>query len=322
MHLINADLHSHSTASDGTLAPAELAARAAAQGVELWSLTDHDTVDGQDEARTAAVDAGIAYLAGVEISVSFADETVHVVGLGVDPDDDALRAGLAATRRGRRERAREMAASLARAGIAGAFEGALRHVGNPELISRTHFARFLVDTGVCPDTHAVFKRFLKPGLPGFVPHAWARLGEALRWIHGAGGLAVIAHPGRYGRFSPSAEYALFSEFVAHGGQAVEVMTGSHDAAERLRYGQTALEFGLLASRGSDFHSPGESRTELGALPDLPGLLAPVWSALRHRVHGRPPWGETDRTATATATATVGAAAGAAAGKAAGKPGLA
>lgn len=300
MHLINADLHSHSTASDGTLAPAELAARAAAQGVELWALTDHDTVDGQHAARSAALDLGMAFLAGVEVSVSFAGETVHVVGLGIDPDDDALRAGLAATRRGRRERAREMAASLARAGITGAFEGALRHVGNPELIARTHFARYLVEAGFCPDTHAVFKRFLKPGLPGFVPHAWARLGEALRWIHGAGGLAVIAHPGRYGRFSPSAEFALFSEFVAHGGQAVEVMTGSHDAAERLRYAQTALEFGLLASRGSDFHSPSESRTELGALPDLPGQLAPVWSALRHRIHGQLPAQTAGRTAPAQA----------------------
>ncbi len=284
-HLTNADLHSHSTASDGTLAPGAVAARAAAAGVELWALTDHDELSGQAEAREAALDAGMAYLAGVEISVSFAGETVHIVGLGVDPGDDALRAGLLATRGGRHERARQMAAGLAAVGIAGAYEGALRHVGNPELVSRTHFARFLVESGHCADTHDVFRRYLTEGKPGYVPHQWARLGDAVRWITGAGGVAVIAHPARY-RFGPSAEYALFSEFVAHGGRAVEVMTGSHSEAERQRYAGTAREFGLLASRGSDFHDPDESRTALGALPDLPGTLQPVWLALQQRVQRR------------------------------------
>lgn len=286
MHLINADLHSHSTVSDGTLAPSQLAARAAAAGVQLWALTDHDELDGLTEAREAALAHGIAFLAGTEISVSFADETVHIVGLGIDPENAALRAGLAATRAGRRERAQEMAAGLARVGLPGAFEGALAYVGNPELISRTHFARWLVERGVCADTHAVFRRYLTPGHPGYVPHRWAGLGEAVRWITGAGGVAVIAHPGRYGRFTPTVEYALFTEFVAHGGRGVEVLTGSHNEAERLRYADTALEFGLLASRGSDFHSPEESRTDLGGLPDLPGRLTPVWSALAHRIQGR------------------------------------
>lgn len=287
MHLLNADLHSHSTVSDGTLSPAALAARAAAQGIDLWSLTDHDEVGGQSEARAAALAHGMAYLAGVEVSVTFAEETVHIVGLGVDPDDPTLRAGLAATRDGRRERAREMADSLAQAGIGGALEGALAYVGNPDLISRTHFARFLVDSGVCPDTYTVFRRYLSPGNPGYVPHRWASLRDAVRWIVDAGGLAVIAHPGRYTRLSPSAEYALFSEFVAHGGRGVEVMTGSHSDAERLRFADMAVEFGLLASRGSDFHSPDESRTELGSLPALPGRLTPVWQALQHRISWPP-----------------------------------
>ena len=282
VHLINADLHSHSLVSDGTMTPAALAQRAHAQGVELWALTDHDETGGLAEARATAAALGMSWLSGVEVSVSFAGETVHIVGLGFDADDEALRQGLQATRGGRRQRARQMADGLAQAGVDGAFEGALRYVSNPELITRTHFARFLVDSGVCNETHEVFRRFLTEGKPGYVPHQWARLGDAVRWITQAGGVAVIAHPARY-RFSPSAEYALFSEFVAHGGQGVEVMTGSHSEPERIRYADMALEFGLLASRGSDFHSPTESRTELGSLPDLPGRLTPVWEALEHRV---------------------------------------
>jgi len=281
-HLTNADLHCHSTVSDGTLEPGAVAARAAAQGVELWALTDHDELSGQTRARDAALALGMAYLAGVEVSVSFLGQTVHIVGLGVDPLDDALLGGLAATRGGRDARARLMAEGLAGAGISGAYEGALQYVGNPELVSRTHFARWLVERGICADTHEVFRRFLVAGKPGYVPHRWAALGDAVRWITGAGGVAVIAHPARY-RFTPTEDFALFTEFCGHGGQAVEVMTGSHSADEQRRYADTAHEFGLLASRGSDFHAPGESRTEFGSLPDLPGHLKPVWLALQQRV---------------------------------------
>jgi hypothetical protein len=282
VHLLNADLHSHSTVSDGTLEPEVLARRARDQGVELWALTDHDEIGGQHRAAQAARAAGLDYLTGCEISVTFADVTVHIVGLGFDADDPALCAGLQATRGGRAARAQEMAGGLARAGIPGAYEGALRYAGNPDLVSRTHFARFLVDAGVCADTHEVFRRYLTEGKPGYVPHRWARLGDAVRWITGAGGVAVIAHPARY-PFTPTVEYALFTEFVAHGGRGVEVITGSHSTAEQAKYADMALEFNLLASRGSDFHAPGESRTELGALPDLPGRLQPVWTALQHRV---------------------------------------
>ncbi len=282
MHLLNADLHSHSNVSDGTLSPEQLAERAHAGGVELWSLTDHDEIAGQPRARDAALALGIDYLSGTEISVTFAGQTVHIVGLGFDTENATLAEGLAKTRAGRRARAQQMAEGLAAVGIAGALEGALKYVGNPELVSRTHFARFLVETGVCPDTHSVFRRYLTEGHPGYVPTRWAGLGEAVRWITQAGGIAVIAHPGRY-KFTPTEEYALFTEFIAHGGRGVEVMTGSHSAAEHIRYADTALEFGLLASRGSDFHAPGESRTELGSLPDLPGRLTPVWEALEARL---------------------------------------
>lgn len=280
--LTNADLHCHSDVSDGTLTPESLAARARGNGVELWALTDHDEVGGQHRAMAAAQREGLNYLTGTEISVSFADVTVHIVGLGFDPDDAALKAGLAATRGGREARAREMAEQLALVGIRGAFEGALRYVGNPDLISRTHFARYLVETGVCGDTHEVFRHYLAEGKPGFVPHRWARLGDAVRWITQAGGMAVIAHPARY-RYTPTEEYALFSEFKQHGGQGVEVVTGSHTAAEYEKYAAMAQEFDLYASRGSDFHSPEESRTDLGTLPGLPGALKPIWEALEHRV---------------------------------------
>ena len=282
MNLLNADLHCHSTVSDGTLAPEALAARAKANGVELWALTDHDEVGGQHRAIAAARELGLDYLTGCEISVTFADVTVHIVGLGFDPDDPQLVQGLAATRGGRSDRAREMSEALAKVGIKGAYEGALRYVGNPDLISRTHFARFLVDSGVCADTSEVFRRFLTDGKPGFVPHRWAKLGDALRWIREAHGIAVIAHPARY-RFTPTEEYALFTEFKAHGGQGVEVITGSHSAAEAVKYADMAVEMGLLASRGSDFHAPDESHTDLGALPDLPGQLTPVWQALQERI---------------------------------------
>ena len=279
---MNADLHCHSNVSDGTLEPEALAARAKGNGVELWALTDHDEVRGQQRARDAALAAGLPYLTGTEISVTFIDVTVHIVGLGFDADDAALQAGLAATRGGRTERAKEMAAGLAKLGIKGAYEGALKFVGNPDLISRTHFARHLVEAGVCRDTQDVFRKYLVEGKPGYVPHRWATLRDAVSWITQAGGVAVVAHPARY-HFTANEEYALFTEFKSHGGRGIEVVTGSHSSAEAARYAEVAVEFDLLASRGSDFHSPGESHADLGSLPQLPGHLKPVWEALEHRV---------------------------------------
>jgi len=281
-HLINADLHCHSNVSDGTLSPEDVAARAHRNGVQLWALTDHDEVGGQSRARAAAHALGMDYLTGTEISVSFAQQTVHIVGLGFDENHPALVEGLASTRGGRERRARDMADDLARVGIKGAFEGALKYVGNPDLISRTHFARYLVEIGVCNDTHDVFKRYLTEGKPGYVEHRWARLSDAVHWITDAGGVAVIAHPGRYD-FTPNEEYALFTEFKGHGGRGVEVVTGSHTQSEYGKYADMAIEFDLLASRGSDFHDPAESHTDLGTLPDLPGQLTPVWEALGHRI---------------------------------------
>ena len=279
---LNADLHCHSVISDGTLTPEALAERAKAQGVELWALTDHDEISGLARAAAAAGTVGLPYLTGVEISVTFIEQTVHIVGLGFDPENQALQMGLRQTRGGRGQRALDMSEGLARVGIHGAYEGALKFAGNHDLISRTHFARFLVESGVCRETNEVFRKYLTEGKPGFVEHRWATLKDAVRWITEAGGIAVIAHPARY-KFSATEEFALFSEFKNHGGQAVEVVTGSHTPAEYVSYAAIATEFGLAASRGSDFHSPLESHTELGTLPPLPAHLTPVWELLAARI---------------------------------------
>jgi predicted metal-dependent phosphoesterase TrpH len=273
--MLNADLHCHSNVSDGTLAPAELAVRAKANGVELWALTDHDEVGGIAEAREAAAALGLRFVAGVEISVTWAGKTVHIVGLDIDENAPALIDGLASVRGGRVMRGREIADQLGRAGIAGAFEGALRHADNPEMLGRTHFARFLVEAGVRPSMTEVFRDFLVEGKPGFVPHRWATLEQAVGWIRSAGGQAVIAHPGRYA-FSELQRNVLIDSFRDLGGVGIEVVTGSHTPDQYGEYARVAQQAGLLASRGSDFHGPSESRVDLGTLPPLPAGLSPVW----------------------------------------------
>ncbi len=273
--MLNADLHCHSNVSDGTLAPAELAARAKTNGVELWALTDHDEVGGIAEAREAAAALDLRFVAGVEISVTWAGKTVHIVGLDIDENDGTLREGLASVRGGRVLRGREIAAQLAQAGIAGAFDGALRHADNPEMLGRTHFARFLVEAGVRPSVTEVFRDFLVEGKPGFVPHSWATLAQAVSWIRAAGGQAVIAHPGRY-PFTDLQRNALIDSFRELGGVGIEVVTGSHTPDQYGTYARVAQQAGLLASRGSDFHGPDESRADLGSLPPLPAGLSAVW----------------------------------------------
>jgi 3',5'-nucleoside bisphosphate phosphatase len=273
--MLNADLHSHSNISDGVLTPAALAARAKTNGVELWALTDHDEVSGIPEARKAATELGLRYVPGVEISVTWAGKTIHIVGLNIDETNDTLVQGLAATRNGRERRAQEIADQLATAGIPDAFNGALKFAGNPDLIARTHFARYIIELGLYPDMGAVFRHYLIEGKPGYVAHRWATLTEAVAWILGAGGVAVIAHPGRY-KFTDLAFDALFNEFKQLGGTAIEVKTGSHTVAQYDYYATIADQYGFLASCGSDFHCPDESHIDLGALPPLPVHLLPVW----------------------------------------------
>lgn len=273
--MLKVDLHCHSNVSDGVLAPAAVAAYARKSGVDAWALTDHDEIKGIKTARAAAGDIGMRFVAGVEISITWAGETVHIVGLQIDEDNPALVQGLHDTRSGRDRRAREISAQLEQAGIPAAFEGALKYVGNPDLMSRTHFARYLVEIGACESTAEVFRKYLTEGKPGYVPHRWATLEQAVGWIRGAGGIAVIAHPGRY-KFTPVMEGALFDEFRQLGGSAIEVVTGSHTPDQYPVYAELARRYGFLASRGTDFHAPGESRIEFAQLPPLPAGLTPVW----------------------------------------------
>lgn len=271
----NFDLHTHSNVSDGLLPPADLVARAAGAGVTTLALTDHDDVAGLLPARQAAVEHGITLVNGVEISVTWRKRTIHIVGLHVDPAHTQLLAGLAAIREGRKLRAERMAESLDKAGIPGSLEGAYRYVDNVEIIGRTHFARFLVHAGYAKDVRTVFRHYLVAGKPGYVPHEWAALDDAVGWIVAAGGMAVLAHPGRYdlGRqLMPE----LIAEFKAAGGVALEVVTGSHTPDQYGLFARYAREFDLLASRGSDFHGPGESYVEPGALPPLPADVTPIW----------------------------------------------
>ncbi len=276
LHRLNVDLHCHSTVSDGVLSPDVLAHRAKANGVDVWALTDHDEVGGIALARATARDLDLHYVTGVEISVTWAGKTIHIVGLNFDETNTELVLGLAKTRSGRQRRAEDMAADLARVGIPNCYEGALKYVGNPDLISRSHFARYLVEIGVCPDVSSVFKSYLADGKPGFVPHRWASLGEAVNWIRGAGGVAVIAHPGRYD-LSLVAHDEFLREFKHLGGLGIEVITGSHTPDQYEEYAKIATRYGFLASRGSDFHAPDENLPDLGQLPDLHRDLNPVWS---------------------------------------------
>ncbi len=284
----NIDLHTHSTRSDGTLTPTALVQRARANGVDVLALTDHDILDGLAEAGQTAGNA-LTLIPGVEISVTWAGHTIHIVGLRIDPANAALQAGLSANRDGRSMRAREIAAALERHGVPGAYEGALRFAANPGLIARSHFGRYLVAQGICSCQREVFDHWLVEGKPGFVPQRWASLADAVGWIRGAGGTAVLAHPGRYQRLDETRLWALAEDFVAAGGEAIEVVAGGHGPEEMARFARWARRLCIRASRGSDFHDPAESRCDVGQAPPLPPGLVPVWTdwpEVQARVHQR------------------------------------
>ena len=272
---INADLHCHSNVSDGKLEPEAVVQRAKDFGVEVLALTDHDELKGLARASAEAKVQGLTFVHGVEVSVTWAGTTIHIVGLNIDPHNETLANSLRSVRSGRALRAQEMAAKLEKLGIPNAYEGALKFVGNPDLIARTHFARYLVEAGVCTDMHQVFDKYLGDGKPAHIQQDWAKLSDAVSWIVGAGGTAVVAHPVRY-RFNDVKMWAFFQEFKDAGGKAIEVISGSHTKADYVRYANYAREFGFLGSRGSDFHAPYETHIELGAVPALPDSVKPVW----------------------------------------------
>lgn len=272
--MLNIDLHCHSNVSDGVLPPAEVVARAAANGVHALALTDHDDVGGVAVAQAAADEAGLTLIPGVEISVSWGGQTVHIVGLRIDPTHPQLAAGLYDIRLGRIERAQRMGADLARSGIVGAYEGAYAYAANKQMVGRTHFARWLVAQGHAPDMRSAFRRFLTRGNPGYVEHEWTSLENAVAWIRASGGVAVIAHPGRYA-FNARELHLLLDAFRALGGEGIEVITGSHHPSEYGKFADLARAFGLRASRGADFHAPGEG-VDIGRLPALPHYCQPIW----------------------------------------------
>lgn len=271
----NFDFHCHSTVSDGLLPPHAVAERAAANGVDLWSLTDHDDLGGQGAAREAAEALGMRFVSGVEISIEWKDRPIHIVGLGVEVVHPALCGGLDALRSGRLERARRMGEALAAIGIPGVFDGAMRYVTNPSLISRAHFGRYMVSIGIARDLPSLFLHYLTPGKPGYVDHRWATLEEAVGWISAAGGVAVVAHPGRY-KMSGAGMRRFLDDFRDVGGQGIEVTCGSHSPDHVMHFARLARHYAFHASRGSDFHGPQESYVDLGRLPALPEDLKPVW----------------------------------------------
>ncbi len=271
-----ADLHSHSRYSDGTLAVSDLVNLAKSRGVDLLALTDHDALEGMAEAQAAAATAGLQWVAGAEVSAEWQRIPVHILGLRIDAGHAGLHAALQTTRDLRKVRAQAMSDSLAEAGIADVLAGALTYVPNPDLISRTHFARYLVDAGVCGSFGEVFGRFMKPGKPGYVEQRWLPMTDAISIIHAAGGRAVLAHPGRYDVDSQGGVNALLQAFTDAGGDGVEVVCAAHHPSEWAQFGALARRFGLLASIGSDFHSHAESRVKFGDLPRLSPNLKPVW----------------------------------------------
>jgi 3',5'-nucleoside bisphosphate phosphatase len=281
----NFDLHNHSNCSDGAHSPDELVRIARDAGATVLALTDHDCTHGLATAAEAAARSGIGFVPGVEISVTWEEGTIHIVGLAIDAANPTLAAGLASIRDGRISRGHEMARDFDSAGIKGTFEGAYALAENKEMLGRTHFARYLVQQGVVSSISRAFERFLVKGRPGYVAHDWAKLADAVSWIRAAGGVAVIAHPGRY-KITPEAMRRLITEFKAAGGEGIEVVTGSHTTDQYRQYARLAREYGLLASRGADFHGLGESPFRPGTLPPLPADLTPVWSrwAAAHSTH--------------------------------------
>jgi predicted metal-dependent phosphoesterase TrpH len=272
---VSYDLHTHSTVSDGSYSPAELVRQAHAAGVTHLALTDHDCTNGLAEAQAAAELIGLRLIPAVEISTTWNGKSIHVVGLNIDPACQELQTGLLKLQSLRLSRAQEMGLRLEKKGIAGGFAAASALAGTG-MITRTHFARFLAGAGLAASVRDVFDHYLVQGKPGYVPTEWAGLDEAVGWIKTAGGVAVVAHPQRY-KLTGNWLARLLREFKSAGGEALEVIAGSTSLGDLQSSASAARRHGLLASVGSDFHSPDNVWLKLGSLPQLPADLTPVWS---------------------------------------------
>jgi len=270
----NYDLHCHSSFSDGTLPVEALVHYAVEQGVDVLALTDHDSTEGIALAQSAAASTALQLVAGVEISATWAGRTVHIVGLNIDISSPLLQTGLQNLRDLRNRRAQAITERLEKKGVEGVAEG-LEQLVEGSILSRTHFARYLVQAGYAKDMAQAFKKFLTKGAPAYVAGDWAQMGEVVQWIRSAGGMAVIAHPGRY-RLGNARLRQLVADFRDCGGDAIEVFSGSQPQDDGWRFTRLSQEFGLLASVGSDYHGPEQHWVQLGRMPKLPAECVPVW----------------------------------------------
>lgn len=271
------DLHSHSQCSDGSLSPADLVALAVRAGVKALALTDHDSVDGIREAQTAAEGTGLTLIAGVELSAIWGVHNIHVVGLQVDIEHPILKAGLAQQAGARAERGRQMGAKLEALGLEGAYEGALALASSPDGLSRTHMAQWLFDAGHVSTIQQAFDKYLGPRKPAAVPMPWASLADVVAWIKAAGGVAVVAHPGRYD-MSRTKMRQLLADFKAVGGDGMEVATATEKPDMVAYLGRLSQQLELLASQGSDYHGKPAPWIALGRFPTLPAGCVPIWTA--------------------------------------------
>ncbi|ASP40404.1 phosphatase [Bacterioplanes sanyensis] len=273
------DLHCHSTASDGKLAPSALVERAAGQGVEVLALTDHDTLAGQQEARGAAERLGIQLVSGIELSCVWGGATIHIVGLDMQLDSAAMQQAEVAQLEARKQRAHTIAERLSRRLHTDIPLAEIQRYAGGELVGRPHFAQYLVDQQLVPSMAVAFKKYLGAGKPGDVKANWPALEQVVRWIVDAGGIAVLAHAHLY-KMTRTKLRACISDFIDAGGRALEVSYGNMDADQQRRMVALAQEFELLGSCGSDFHGPNRFGLDLGVMPAFPADIEPVWQHFR------------------------------------------
>ena len=271
------DLHSHSYYSDGVYSPSEVIELANQVKCDLFSLTDHDTTVGVLEAQERADDLSLNFIPGVEISAFWQNMTIHILGIGVNINNDFLQKGLQRNQELRKERAEKIAYGLRRAGIAGALEKT-RILSKTNMITRTHFAQMLIQEGFCKDMKSVFRRFLTGNKPGAVRVEWSSFEEVISWIHAAGGFSVIAHPFRY-RMTQAKIKRMFGEFKEAYGDGVEVITAMSSEQEINLCSNWANESNLLISSGSDYHGWPSQRINIGSQREIPNSDNLIWNHL-------------------------------------------